>query len=111
MTRPRRRLPLPDRWMTVQGLHLGSDGLHGTVLDEAGRRICVFEGVRVITADVDGWSMHEVIAGLSANHTPAGVEPQLAYLAEKDLEPMLACGALTKVDALRLMGHVPGWRL
>lgn len=109
MSRLRRRLTLPDHWASVRGLWLAGTGLHGAVLDEATNRIVLFEGVRVITADAVGWSVREIITCLSFYDTPAGVEPVLSDLCEADLQPLLACGALTRVDFLRLMAHVPGW--
>ena len=110
MSRLRRRLSLPATWASVRGLWLTADGLHGAVLDEAVPKIILFEGVRVITADAFGWSVREIIACLSAYDTPPNVEPGIAHLTERHLQPLLACGALTRVDLLRLMAHVPGWQ-
>lgn len=110
VTKLRRRLTLPSYWATVRGLWLCIDGLRGAVLDESADRIVLFEGARTIAIDAYGWSVREVIACLAGYDVPLITEPTVAPLTERDLQPLLACGALTQVDRLLIMSHVPGWR-
>ena len=110
MTRLRRRLPLPAWWASVRGLWLTADGLRGAVVDDTVPQIVLFEGVRTITVDTLGWTVREIIACLSGHDTPLHAEPRIADLTEGDLQPLLACGALTRIEVLRLMAHVPGWQ-
>ena len=109
MTRASRRLELPTHWASVSGLWLDSDGLRGSVLCEKTSQVLLFEGVRVIAADVTGWSMHEIVTCLVTHDTPRGVEPHLSYLRDEDLAPLVTCGALTRIEQLLLLAHVPGW--
>ncbi|WP_174278274.1 hypothetical protein [Sphingomonas bacterium] len=110
MSRPDRRLELPEHWISVSGLWLDPDGLRGSVFDEATSRVLLFEGVRVIAADVTGWSVGDVVACLVCHDTPRGVEPRLTHLSDAELAPLVACGALTRIERLRLLAHVPGWQ-
>lgn len=89
---------------------MAGDGLFGAVFDERARRLALFEGVRVISADTTGWTVRDVIAWLQHYDTPPNVEPRLSYLTDAELEPLVACGGLTAIDRLRLLSHVPGWR-
>ena len=110
MTRPGRRLELPTHWASVSGLWLDPDGLRGSVLCERTARVMLFEGARVIAADVTGWSVHEIVTCLVTHDTPRGVEPQLSWLSDKELAPLITCGALNRIERLRLLAHNPGWR-
>lgn len=110
MSRPSRRLGLPAHWASATGLWLDPDGLRGSVLCEKTSRILLFEGVRVISADVTGWSVREIVTCLVCHETPRGVEPQLSYLSNNELAPLVGCGALTRIERLRLLAHVPGWQ-
>ena len=105
-----RCLPLPATWTTVDGLWIAEGGLFGTVFDERTRRVILFEDVRIVSADATGWTVRDVIACLQHYDTPRNVEPQISYLTEAELEPLVACGALTAIDRLRLLSHVPGWQ-
>lgn len=110
MSRRHRLLALPPDWTMIRGLRLTTDGLQGAVLEVATSRITLFAGVHVITAEMAGWSTGAIIACLKTCDTPPGVEPSLLYLTAADLAPLLACGALSCVDQLRLLAHVPGWQ-
>lgn len=110
MRRPDRRLELPSHWASASGLWLDPDGLRGSVLCETTSRVLLFEGVRVISADVTGWSVGEIVSCLVTHDTPRGVEPRLTYLSDVELAPLVNCGALTRIERLRLLAHVPGWR-
>lgn len=110
MTRRDRRLELPAHWASTGGLWLDAAGLHGGVFDGQVYRIMIFEGVRVIAADVSGWGVAEVVACLVHHETPRNVEPRLSWLSDAELAPLIACGALTSIERLRLLSHVPGWQ-
>jgi hypothetical protein len=108
--RLRRRLSLPVGWSSIRGLWIATDGLYGAVLNEPDQRIALFEGVHVISVDVVGWTVAEIIGCLTSHDTPPNVEPRVALLTEAHLEPLIGCGALTRINALGLMAHVPGWQ-
>lgn len=94
----------------MRGLWLAEGGLFGAVFDERAQRLALFEGVRVVSVDTIDWTVREVVACLQHYVTPPNVEPRLSYLTESELEPLVACGALTAIDRLRLLSHVPGWK-
>ena len=110
MSRPDRRLQLPEQWISVSGLWLDPDGLRGSVLCEKTSQVLLFEGVRVISAEVADWSVGEIVTCLVCHDTPRGVEPRLSYLSDEELAPLVAWGALTRIERLRLLAHVPGWQ-
>lgn len=110
MSRPNHRLQLPAHWASATGLWLDPDGLRGSVLCERAARVLLFEGVRVISADVTGWSAGEIVTCLVCHETPRGIEPRLFYLSDEELAPLVNCGALTRIERLRLLAHVPGWQ-
>lgn len=110
MSPPSRRLELPAHWASASGLWLEREGLSGSVLCERTGQVLLFEGVRVISAEVAGWSVHEIVTCLVTHDTPSEVEPQLSYLSDQELAPLVNSGALTRIERLRLLAHVPGWQ-
>ena len=110
LTRPSRRLELPTHWASTSGLWLDPGGLRGSVLCEKTSQVLLFEGVSVISAEVTGWSMGEIVTCLVCHETPRGVEPRLSFLSDQELAPLVTCGALTRIEQLLLLAHVPGWK-
>lgn len=110
MSRPSRRLDLPTHWASASGLWLDCDGVRGSVLCEKTSRVLLFEGVRVISVDVTGWSAGEIVECLVCHQAPRGVEPRLTYLNDEELAPLVRRGGLTRIERLHLLSHVPGWQ-
>ena len=104
-----RLLALPHDWTTTRGLWLRMSGLHGNVLTDS-ETILTFEQRRVIEVDVRGWSIVEIIECLSTMRTPPFARPELRHLGMTDLEPLLGCNAIDRIEVVRLMSLVPGWK-